>query len=170
MVPSMTARVPLIFFERIATWARRIRPRVVDWPVWVVETRSAGDLTEALRGWPCPLLVADELRGWPCPLLVADLGDEPSRVVEVLAKVLHGSPDALVLAIDPNRVEGVAEVARVIGVARVLGGVVTPPEVMAVLDRWLPIARERTGRAGWSREGPRPRIGEPGWDPMDLIA
>ena len=153
----MPGRVPLVFFERLATWARRVRPRVVNWPVWVVETRSADDLAAALRSSPCPLVVAD-------------LASDPAQALDALARVLPGVPDALVLVLDPGRNDGVAAFCRELGASVVLSGPTTPPEVVAVLARWVPIAQGRGSKAGWAPEGQRPRFGEPGWDPMDLIS
>ncbi len=145
------ARVPLIIHERIATWARQIRPRVASWPVKVSETRSAADLERALKGSACPLVVADLAR-WP------------RQGLDDLERALTPSANALVLVLDPGANAGLAALAREIGGTLVLSGPATPPQVVAVLSRWLPLAQARAEADGWSGEP------EPEAEPWDLPA
>jgi hypothetical protein len=129
-------RVPLIIHERLGTWARQLRPRVVGWSVRVVETRSADDLETALGRDPCPLVVID-------------LGGRTRAVLEELDRAAQQSPNALVLVLDPSAQAGVAPLARELGATHVLSGAVPPPMVVALLARWLPLARRRAEADGW---------------------
>lgn len=143
------ARLPLIIHERIATWARQLRPRVVTWPVRVSETRSAADLERALKGSACPLVVADLAR-WP------------RQGLDDLERALAPSANALVLVLDPGTNPGVAALAREIGATLVLSGPATPPQVVGVLARWLPLAQRRAEADGWDGDP------EPEAEPWDL--
>ncbi len=143
------ARTPLIVHERLANWARLLRPRVVSWPVRLVETRTAADLA---RAW----------RSSACPLIVVDLDRWPRQGLDDLVKAQPLDSEALVLVLDPGVHAEVPPLAREIGVAHVLGGVVTPPAVAALLERWLAIARRRAEAEGWAGEA------EPEPEPWEL--
>jgi len=140
------SRVPLVIHERIGTWARQLRPRVVSWPVRLVETRSRADLEGALDRAACPLVLID-LSGRACDIL------------EDLDAAARAAPDALILALDPSPTPGVAALARELGATHVLNGPVVPPRVVALLARWLPLARRRAEADGWAAE-PEPEL----WD------
>jgi hypothetical protein len=129
-------RLPLAVHERLGRWARQLRPRVAGWPVRLVETRSAPELARALAGSACSLGLVD-------------LGDRPLDGLDDLDFALRLAPDALVLVLDPSRCDEVASLARELGAAHVLSGVATPPAVVDLLARWLPLARRRAEAAGW---------------------
>ncbi len=140
----------LVIHERIATWARQLRPRLVDGavPVLVVESRSADDLDAALAGAACPLVVID-------------LGRRPRAALEDLDRAVKAAPDALILVLDPNANDGAALLAREMGATHVISGPAQPPAVAALLNRWLPLARKRSEAAGWSSTAPEPPKPEP---------
>ncbi len=129
-------RLPLVVHERLATWARQLRPRVAGWPVHLVETRSAADLRAALAPGRGALVLIDLARG-------------PARGLDDLARCGDATADALVLVLDPGAHPGVPTLARELGAAHVLTGPVNPPEVVGLLDRWCPLALRRAGRDGW---------------------
>jgi hypothetical protein len=139
----------LVIHERLGHWARQMRPRLSSWPVRLVETRSAADLEAAVAGRACPVVVID-------------LSRRVRSGLEDLDRATRAAPNAMVLVLDPGSHEGVALLARELGASHVIAGVATPPAVAALLARWLPLARRRDDRDGWSaRPGPEP---EPwGW-------
>jgi hypothetical protein len=134
--------------ERRGLWFRQIRPRVVGWPVRVVESRSTSDLVTALDGTVCPLVVID-LGEWVRPALVD------------LSQAVRTSPGALVLVLDAAEHRGVVPIARELGATHVLTGVINPPDVMDLLARWIPLARRRAEADGWIGDpSPEPPIWE----------
>lgn len=133
------ARIPLMIHERLANWARQIRPRVATWPVRLIETRSAADLA---RAW----------RSSACPLIVLDLDRWPHRGLDDLVRAQPAASEALVLVLDPGGHPEIPPLAREIGASHVLSGAVTPPAVLALLERWLPIACRRIEADGWAGE------------------
>ncbi|HEV3167667.1 MAG TPA: hypothetical protein VGZ22_26920 [Isosphaeraceae bacterium] len=146
-------RLPIITHERLGTWARQLRPRVVSWPVRLVESRSPTDLAVAMGRSACPLVVLD-------------LGDRPRAGLEDLDRALPSAPNALILVLDPTAQPGVAPLAREIGASHVISGVATPPMVVGLLARWLPLALRRAESDGWSPMAePEPEPWEPGWQP-----
>jgi len=56
-----------------------------------------------------------------------------------------------VLVLDPEGNEEVAELARELGATLVISGLVPPPEVASLVDRWITLAAVQTEREGWSR-------------------
>lgn len=142
----------VIIHERQANRARQLRPRFPGWPIRWIETRSTPDLTRAAARTPCPILVLD-------------LGDHPARGLEDLGAALEVAPRAFSLVIDPGSQAGVAPLARELGATLVLSGVAVPPEVAAILARWLPMARRRAESDGWS---PTPEPEPEPWDHPDL--
>ncbi len=146
----MAVRLPLVIHERLGNWGRQLRPRVVGWNLRLVETRSPADLTAAVT------LSA-------CPLLVLDLADRPRVGLEDLGRAMQVAPNMLALVLDPKAYPGVAPLAREIGATHVLSGMVPPPTVASLLERWLPLARRRAEADGWSVE-PEPEP-EP-WDDL----
>ena len=143
----------VIIHERVANWARQLRPRFRDRPIRWSETRSQ------------PSLVRAAARS-NCPILVMELDDRPSRGLEDLDAALQVAPTALSLVIDPRGRDDVASMARELGATLVLGGVVVPPEVERLLQRWLPLAGRRAESEGWSpSSGPEP---EP-WERPELF-
>jgi hypothetical protein len=138
----------LVIHERIATWARALRPRLQGWPVRIVETRSAADLQAALAGAVFPVVVIDLARG-------------PRAGLDELDRALRVAPDALTLVLDPEEHEGVLLLSREIGATDVIAGPTTPPLVADLLARWLQLARHRAEAAGWSGNAPEPPEPEP---------
>lgn len=141
-------RPALIVHERLAHWARRLRPRVAGWPVRLVETRSSMDLE---RAW----------RDAAYPLVVIDLDRWPRRGLSDLVRAWPPNSEALVMVLDPGGHPEVRQLAREIGAAYTFSGVATPPAVVALLGRWLEIARRRAGAIGWTRDQePEPEFWE----------
>jgi len=133
----------LVVHERIGTWARRLRPRLVAWPLRLVETRSGPDLQAAVAGAACPLVLID-------------LAGRPGPGLDALDRALRVAPDALSLVLDPEAHPGVPLLAWELGATHVVAGPVTPPAVAGLLARWLPLARRRAEAAGWSATPPEP--------------
>jgi CheY-like chemotaxis protein len=133
----LAGRTLLIIHERLGNWGRQIRPRAVRWPARVVETRSAADLEAALARAACPILLID-------------LGDRVRAGLEDLHRAVQAAPNALSLVLDAKARPAVALLARELGATHVLSGVVTPPSVVALLTRWLPLARRRAELDGWA--------------------
>lgn len=125
----------LVVHERIGNWGRHLRPRVVGWPVRLVETRSASDLEAAVAGVPCPIVVVD-------------LARRPRPALEDLDRALGVAPDALALVLNPQAFDGVSVLARELGATHVIDGPATPPAVAGLLARWLPLAHRRAEAAG----------------------
>lgn len=142
------ASLPLVIHERLGNWARQLRPRVAAWPVRLVETRSGADLASALAGTACPIVILD-------------LGLRPRAGLEDLDRAMQTAPLALVVVLDPESHEGVAMLARELGAALVLSGAVTPPALLALLSRWVPLAQRRTEADGWSASARSEREPEP---------
>ena len=141
------AEILLIVHERIGTWARQFRPRAAAWGVRLVETRSRDDLSASVRQAVCPVIVCD-------------LGDRPRAMLDDLDHALQAEPTALAIVIDPSDSPGLPLVARQLGAAHVIGGDVPPPVLLALLARWLPLARRRAESDGWS---PSPAPDPQGW-------
>jgi hypothetical protein len=129
--------LPLVVHERLGVWARQLRPRASAWGVRLIESRSKSDLEAALEGTVCPIAIID-------------LGDRPRTGLEDLESVMRLAPAALALVLDPREHSGVALLARQIGAAHVLSGETTPPVLLGLLTRWLPLARLRADADGWS--------------------
>lgn len=128
---------PLIVHERIAHWARQLRPRVAAWPVRLVETRAARELKAAVSG-----------AAWP--LVVVDLATRPAAMLGDLGRALACQPAAFVLVLDPQSSPDVSPLARELGAAEVLCGFVPPPRVLELLQRWLRLSQARAEVEGWT--------------------
>ena len=139
------SNLPVVIHERLGTWARQLRPRLSAWPVRLVESRSAADLEGALG---CAA----------CPIVVIDLERRPLAGLEDLDRAARAAPNALSLVLDPGAHEGLAHLARELGATHVFTGVVTPPVVVDLLARWIPLAQRRAEEEGWSAAAkPEPR-------------
>ena len=127
----------VIIHERVANWSRQLRPRFQGWPIRWSETRSERDLvqTVARSNWP---------------ILIVELDRRHLQGLRELHEALQMAPNTLSLVLEPGNRPGVASIAREIGVTLVLTGVVVPPEVERLLQRWLPIATGRAAAEGWS--------------------
>lgn len=138
----------LIVHERIGVWARQLRPRVNEWPLRLVETRSSADLDAALEG----------ANG---PLVLIDLSRQVVPTLHDLQRVVDIAPDALTLVLDPESQAGVSSVAKEIGATLVLSGPIAPPDVARILGRWLALTQRRAEASGWFASPPRPQQAEP---------
>jgi hypothetical protein len=127
----------IIIHERLAYWSRQIRPRFRGWPIRWSETRSTSELVQSASQSTCPIFLID-------------LADRPRQGLEDLDAGLIEAPLALSLVFDPLTHDGVSTTARELGATLVLSGVVVPPKVVALLQRWLPVARQRSESDGWS--------------------
>ncbi len=136
-------RTTVVLHERLGIWSAQLRPRLAERPVHWIETRSASDLDRALIGPTCPVVLIDLRRN-----LVEGLED--------LDRSMRTVPGALVLVLDREAHEGVAELARELGATHVISGFVPPPEVAGLIDRWIRLSQLRAGRKGWSRPVPAP--------------
>lgn len=137
----MSSRATVILHERIGNWSAQLRQRLHDRPIHWMETRSKGDLGRAVRGVARPIVVHDLRR----------------NVVEGLRDLLHlmqRAPDARVLVLDPDRHEGVCELARELGATHVVSGFVPPPDVAELIDRWIALTLREIPQQGWSHTAP----------------
>ncbi|CAN5910076.1 hypothetical protein BH23PLA1_BH23PLA1_42830 [soil metagenome] len=144
---------PVVIHERLGNWSRQLRPRLTDWPIRWVESRSTADLISGLQGTVCPILVLD-------------LGRQVRQGIEDLAKAAAISPDALILVLDPLGRSGMPILARECGATLLFQGFVPPPNVAALIERWLPLARRRAEAFGWiGLESPEPTP----WEPLEAM-
>jgi CheY-like chemotaxis protein len=139
----------LVVHERRGVWVRQLRPRLGSWPVRWYETRSASDLRKALQGLACPLIVID-------------LSRRVRAGLEELHLASQAAPGALILVLDPDQHDAVPLLARELGATHVISGPVVPPALVALLERWLTLARRRTMGNGWSRS-PEPESEPAPW-------
>ena len=127
----------VVTHERLGTWARQLRPRLASSSTRLIETRSGTELVAAARNALAPLVVID-------------LADRPRAMLEDLAVAALAVPSGLFLVLDPGELPGLSTLARELGATLTLAGVVPPPQVAAIVARWLPIARRRAEADGWS--------------------
>ena len=132
------ASLVLVIHERIGTWARQLRPRLVG----VADPAGRDPVGGRPRG-------GAGRRGLP------GRGDRPGPPARAPGSKTSTArcavaPDALVLVLDPEAHDGVAPLARELGATHVVAGPATPPAVAALLARWLPLARRRAEADGWS--------------------
>lgn len=137
----VTLPVPLVIHEQRGLWGRQLRPRLAGQPVRVFETRLRGELEE------------DASRG-SCPILVVVLDDRPVQALDDLMHALAIAPRALTLVIDPRAQALLAWTAREIGATHVIPGTTPPPAVVALLGRWIVLARRRAESDGWWPDPP----------------
>jgi len=131
------SRLRVVIHERLGYWARHLKPRLVGWPIALVETRSAADLEAALRATASPIVVID-------------VADRPLAAMGDLDRAMRTAPSALVLILDPRAHDGIAPVAFELGASHVLTGGVVPPAVAVFLTRWVRLAQTRNEADGWS--------------------
>jgi hypothetical protein len=127
----------IIIHERLAYWSRQIRPRFRGCPIRWSETRSSSEFVRSASQSTCPIFLID-------------LADRPGQGLEDLGAGLIAAPMALSLVLDPRSHDGLCTTARELGATLVLPGLVVPPGVVALLQRWLPVARQRSESDGWS--------------------
>jgi CheY-like chemotaxis protein len=140
----------LVIHERHGIWVRHLRPRLADQPIRVVETRSREDLATVLAGG-----------SGVCPIVLIDLARRPRAGLEDLDLARRLAPDSLILLLDPEALEGVALLARELGATDVVTGAATPPQLLRIVTRWLPLSRLRCESAGWSGSATEPPEPEP---------
>ncbi len=121
-------------------------------PIRWFETRSTADLLGAIRGLTAPIVLID-------------LGEEPYGPLEDLVEVVGRAASARVLVIDSKERAEVRDSARELGATHLISGFVPPPEVAALLLRWVGLAGEETDREGWSR----PLPADPSRNPLEWI-
>jgi DNA-binding NtrC family response regulator len=138
----------LVVHERIGSWSRQLRPRLAAQPVRLIESRSATDLEQALRGAVCPLVLID-------------LGARPVLGLDDLDRAVRSAPDALALVLDAEARLGLASLARELGASHVISGPAPPPAVAALLSRWICLAQVRAKRSGWACSPPERPAPEP---------
>jgi hypothetical protein len=146
-------RVAVILHERIATWARQLRPRLHGMPVRWFETRSQRDLESVLLGLARPVVLLD-------------FGRQAAQAVKDLSLVLRLAPDARVLVLDPEERLPEAALARELGATHVASGFVPPPFVSDLLARWIRLAQTQIERDGWSQMSFPPTQTDP-WSWLD---
>src|SRR4051794_14238144 len=129
-VDLAVASLAVVIHERLGIWARQLRPRLLAWPIRWVESRSSADLEAALAGMACPVVLID-------------LARRTRAGLEDLDRATWAAPNALILVLDPQAHEGVATLARELGATHVLSGPVTPPEIVQLVARWLPLAQRQ---------------------------
>jgi hypothetical protein len=140
----------LVIHERLGVWARQLRPRLADGSVRVVESRSPDDLARVLLDG-----------SGVCPIVLIDLTRRIRAGLEDLDLARRSAPDALILILDPELIDGVALLARELGATDVLSGPATPPQVLRIVTRWLPLSRLRAESSGWASTAGEPPEPEP---------
>jgi hypothetical protein len=145
---SSLATSAVIVHERLGTWIRQLRPRLLSWPIRWLETRSSSDLQTALTGLSCPIVVID-------------VASRLRTALEDLDLTIQTAPNAMVLVLYPGAHKGVSILARELGATHVIHGTAPPPDVARLLARWLPLADHRTENDGWSRVARRRNEPEP---------
>lgn len=133
---ALNMALPLVLHEHKTHWARYVRPRAKSWGVRMIETRTAEALLRQFDACPVGLGVLDLTTN-----LEATLGALASA---------DSIDDWLVLALNPISSPDLDWVARECGAALVLAGTVTPPRVLSILERWVPLASARSKALGWS--------------------
>lgn len=138
----------VIVHELKNEWYRALRPRLIGLPARWVETRSLADLGAALRGLACPVVLISA-------------GPSPENALQAIVAARTAAPDGLILVHDRSNRHGLASIARELGAARVIGGEIPPPEVAAIVGRWIALATERIRRSGWCAEVELSRVETP---------
>jgi hypothetical protein len=92
---------------------------------------------------------------------VIELGDDPAGPLEDLALVVRPGASPRVLVLDSEGREGVKGLARELGATHVVSGFAPPPEVAALVARWVALAAAETEAGGWSRPMPADPAGRP---------
>jgi hypothetical protein len=131
--------VTVVVHERVAKWARQVRPHLAVHPARLIETRGAGELVAAVR----------QSAG---AILLVDLADRPSVHLDHLDGALRANPGALSVVFERTADEGVRQLAREIGATVILPFRTTPPVVLGLLDWWIPLSLRRARDAGWTPE------------------
>jgi hypothetical protein len=135
-------RVPLIVHERQAYWIRHLRPRLAHLEARWIESRSLADLERALESFPCPVVLIQ-------------LGHRHREALQALVTTAVLAPTALILVVDRERHLGPDPLARELGATHTIRGEVPPPDVAALIDRWVVLATRRAQKDGWLPQSSR---------------
>ncbi len=128
----------VVVHERLGTWARQLRGRLAGRNApKLVESRSTASLERAAAGMLAPIVVID-------------LADRPQPMLRDLVHIANVAPEGFFLVLNPQKLAGAAELAREFGATHVISGWAPPPDVANLIQTWLPLARTRTQRSGWS--------------------
>src|SRR4051794_226786 len=92
----------VIIHERLANWARQLRPRLRTWPIRWSETRTTSSLLEAVARSNVPILVID-------------LDERPARGLKDLHAALEVNSSTLSLVIAPIGRAELVELGRELG-------------------------------------------------------
>jgi hypothetical protein len=131
-------RVAVVVHERLGKWAAQLRPRLRDRPVRWYETRSRADLVGVLAGLATPVVVID-------------LARREMEGLADLAEAVRLCPGAFALVLNPEEDDAVERLARELGATHVISGFAVPPEVAALVDRWIGLAARAAERGEWTR-------------------
>jgi hypothetical protein len=150
----IVTRVVLVLHERLAHWARQLRPRMTDPAIRWFETRSGQDLENALFG------------GVGCPIVLIDLERQRETALEDLVTLNQWASGARILVIDREADAETALILRELGATHVFAGFVPPPEVASLLGHWVGLAKQELERSGFFRT----EFPETGTDPWSWLA
>lgn len=142
----------VVLHERSGGWARQLRSRLGAGPARWVETRSTAELLDAVAGGASPVVLIEA-------------GRDPEAALRDLAMVVARGSSPLTLFIDPIGRPEVVEMAREFGATHVGAGRFTPPEVAALIGRWIELSARAGAREGWSR----PRPADPARNPSAWV-
>ena len=136
----------LILHERIARWARRLRPLAHVWGFRLVETRSADALLDAARGSACPVVGVE-------------VGSRLERTLLMIESARSLRPSALILALAEDPRPEIVSLLLEAGATSALGTREPVPRILETFERWVGLARERVAASGWAcdrRREPEP--------------
>lgn len=128
----------LIVHERLARWARRLRPRAGAWGARLVESRSVDDLAAAAIG--------------TCPVVLIDPAGSPREAFDALLTVRRLAPQALVLVVCDPMLADFPDAAREAGATLSLSSSSPLPVFFDIIRRWLDLARQRSQADGWAAD------------------
>ena len=148
-------KIPCVLHEPTGRWARQLRGRLPNSPVVWRETRTRDELLHALRGTNAAIVIL-ECRRDPLPAL------------QDLTALGGGDAAPLVLFLDPHERRDVLDLANELGAALATSARTPPPEVAALVLRWVDLARRRLEREGWIQPPGRERI-RPPYDDVDAL-
>ncbi len=138
----------MVLHERSGGWARQLRARLDHVPVRWFETRATAELLAAVSACTSPVVLIEA-------------GAEPIPALHDLARVVARGAEPRVLFLDPASRPDVLGAARDLGATLAESGRITPPEVAALLARWIALAGRAVEREGWTRPLPADPVREP---------
>ncbi len=131
-------RSTLIVHERLARWARRLRPRADCWGARLVESRSVVDLAAAATA--------------ACPVVLIDPAGSPRDGFDALLTVRRIAPQALVLVVADAMPTDFPGAAREAGATLIMPSTTPLSLVLDLIPRWLDLARQRSQADGWAAD------------------